>query len=319
MNRQDYRIVFMGTPEFAKVSLSQIVDAGYRIAGVVTAPDKPAGRGRKPQESKVKEFATGKFPVLQPPQLKDPEFITVLRSWNADLFVVVAFRMLPEEVWTIPPKGTVNLHASLLPDYRGAAPINRVIMNGESETGVTTFFIEKDIDTGKILLKEKVQIPFSMDAGALHDLLKEKGAKLLIETLDQIFSGRARPVPQKVSDVLNSAPKIHQEDCMIQWDRPRLQVYNHIRGLSPYPGAWTFILNEKSEKIRLKIFRSSVIDEPHNYPLGTFLTDRKNYFKIALRDGFLSVLELQVPGKSRMNIREFLAGYNPETWKIVIG
>ena len=317
MTRKDHRIVFMGTPEFAKVSLSKIVDAGYKVVGVVTAPDKPAGRGRKLQVSEVKEFATEKFPVLQPPRLKDPSFIEDLKSWKADLFVVVAFRMLPQVVWDMPPKGTVNLHASLLPDYRGAAPINRAIINGERVTGITTFFIDKNIDTGNILLNKKIQIPFSMDAGSLHDILKEEGATLLVKTLDQIFSGNALPVPQDKIVKLHKAPKINPEDCMIPWNSRKLVIYNHIRGLSPYPGAWTIVINEKSEKIRLKIFRVSISDRVLNHPVGTLFTDGKSYVQIALKDGILSILELQVPGKSRMNIKDFLAGNNPESWKIV--
>jgi len=308
----------MGTPEFALASLRQIVYAGYQVAGVVTAPDKPAGRGRKIQESEVKKFALGKFPILQPLNLKDPGFISSLRQWNADLFVVVAFRMLPEVVWSIPPRGTINLHASLLPQYRGAAPINRVIMNGEEETGVTTFFIEKDIDTGKILLNEKIHISHSIDAGTLHDELKEKGATLLIKSLDLIFSGKAKPLQQSMAGTWLTAPKIHPADCEVPWEKGLLQIYNHIRGLSPFPGAWTYIQTAHSEKQRIKIFKTSIIDKSHNYPLGTFLTDRKSYIHVAVKGGFLSILELQISGKSRMNIRKFLAGHHVENWKINI-
>ena len=243
---QDSKILFMGTPEFAVASLDAIRNGGFNISGVVTSPDKPAGRGQKIRTPPVKEFALKHgLRVLQPEKMKNPQFLEELRDMSPDLIIVVAFRMLPEEVWGLPPLGTINLHASLLPQYRGAAPINRAIMNGENETGVSTFFIEKDIDTGKIIMQRSTAISADENAGNLHDRLKDIGAELMVETIHLVLSGNSTHIDQSVlaknAGTLKTAPKIYPEDCNIDWNQPVSAVYNHIRGLSPYPAAWTKI------------------------------------------------------------------------------
>ena len=317
MDRKNFRIVFMGTPEFAQESLRKIIAEGLNVVGVITAPDKPSGRGRKVLESAVKKFAVEKnIPVLQPPNLKSPEFLEKLKKLNAHLNVVVAFRMLPETVWAMPENGTINLHASLLPDYRGAAPINRVIMNGEKKTGVTTFFIEKEIDTGNILYKEEVNIPESMNAGELHDILMKKGANLLIKTINNIISGNKKSVPQERAGQLNLAPKIYPEDCKIPWQHNVHSIYNHIRGLSPYPGAWTEILTNKDERFILKIYSSEIELEQHSFDTPSVIKESNKAFGIAVPGGIIHIKELQVPGKKKMNIQDFLRGNSIEGWKI---
>ena len=300
------KIVFMGTPDFAVASLSAILDAGFEIAGVITAPDKPAGRGQKISESAVKKFAIEKgLRVLQPVRLKDPEFLDELHSINADLQAVVAFRMLPELVWNMPPKGTINLHASLLPQYRGAAPINWAIINGEKESGVSTFFLKQEIDTGDILFTEKVKIEEEDTAGDLHDKLMNIGSKLLVKTVKAIESGEYKEIPQDHIDIreLKTAPKIFREDCQINWDKPTSQVFNLIRGLSPYPASFS-TLQDKT----LKIYKARPEFTTHQQKPGSIQTDHKTYLKFACKDGWISVLELQLEGKKRMMIDEFLRG-----------
>lgn len=310
--RSDLKIVFMATPEFAIPTLDIIIDNGYDVAAVVTVPDKPAGRGQKIHESAIKSHAVSKgLRVLQPEKLKDPLFLEELTKINADLFIVLAFRMLPEVVWSMPRLGTFNLHASLLPQYRGAAPINWAIINGESESGLTTFLIDKEIDTGKILMREKIAIPSSYTAGDLHDEMMIKGARLVLDTIRLIESGNANPIPQdnEISDEnqLKHAPKILKETCKINWNQKSEIIQNHIRGLSPYPAAWTEIKSDKEAKY-LKIFNTTIIIEEHRLKPGTVLTDNKKYFKIATKDGYLNIERLQEAGKKTMNTEDWLRG-----------
>lgn len=300
------RIVFMGTPEFAVASLDALIKSGANIVGVVTAPDKPAGRGQKLNESAVKQYAVAhRIPVLQPEKLKDPAFIEDLRALNADLQVVVAFRMLPEVVWGMPEKGTINLHASLLPQYRGAAPINWVVINGEKESGVTTFMLKHEIDTGNVLFTEKVTLTGKETAGDLHDRLMAKGAGLLVKTVKAIESGRYQQHPQDSFEnvEVKHAPKLFKEDCNIDFNQPVDMVYNRIRGLSPYPTAFT-TLNDKT----LKIFRAEKEHSEPGIQPGGYLSDGKTHLKFACQDGFISVTDIQLEGKKRLNIEEFLRG-----------
>jgi len=298
------KIVFMGTPDFAVASLSALVEAGFEVAGVVTAADKPAGRGQMLQESAVKQYAVAKgITVLQPLKLKDPIFIEELRNLGADLQVVVAFRMLPEMVWDMPSKGTINLHASLLPQYRGAAPINHVIINGEKESGATTFFLKHEIDTGDVIFSEKVSIADDETAGELHDKLMHLGAGLLVKTVTAIESGDYKEQPQPESEELKHAPKIFKEDCAIDWNQPAQVVFNRIRGLSPYPTAFTK-LNDKT----LKIFKAELEDKEPGIAAGGFLTDGKTFLKFATKDGFIKLIDIQYEGKRRMSVEEFLRG-----------
>ena len=299
----------MGTPEFAVPSLERLLNAGYEIAAVVTAPDKPAGRGMQLNESAVKKFAVSKgLKILQPEKLKDPQFLHQLKHLNADLQVVVAFRMLPEVVWNMPPMGTINLHGSLLPQYRGAAPINWAIINGEKETGVTTFKLQHEIDTGNILLQKKIAIADNENAGQLHDKMMKIGAEVLLETVNELTKGKLKETRQ--TDIegrnlqLRHAPKIFSETCEIDWQKGVDEVYNLIRGLSPYPAAFTFLNNKK-----LKIFSAdkevkSVEEQP-----GTLLTDNKYFLKFACDNGYISVNELQLEGKKKMQIEDFLRGW----------
>lgn len=298
------KIVFMGTPDFAVASLNALFENGYDIAGVVTAADKPAGRGQKLQESAVKKYAVEKgLKVLQPLKLKDPEFIEELRSLHADLQVVVAFRMLPEIVWDMPAKGTINLHASLLPNYRGAAPINHAIINGETESGVTTFFLKHEIDTGDVIFSEKVAIAADDSAGDLHDHLMEAGAGLLVKTVNAIADGDYKEQPQTASDELKHAPKIFKEFCKVDWNQPVKIIYNLIRGLSPYPTAFTE-LNDKT----IKIFKAKYEATAADVAPGNYVTDGKTFLKFAAADGYISLLDLQYEGKKRMMVDEFLRG-----------
>lgn len=302
------KIVFMGTPQFAVASLDELIKAGSDVVAVITAPDKPAGRGQKVTESAVKQYAiTNGLKVLQPANLKDPEFLDELRSLEADLQVVVAFRMLPEEVWTMPTKGTINLHASLLPQYRGAAPLNWVLINGEKESGVTTFFLKHAIDTGDILFTEKITLTGHETAGELHDRLVNKGAGLIVKTVKAIESGRYNEHPQSAllgEDVeLKPAPKIFKEHCNINWNQPALNIYNLIRGLSPSPTAYTS-LNDKI----LKIYKADYHHADPGIQPGGFLTDNKTHLKFAAQDGFINVTDVQLEGKKRMGIEEFLRG-----------
>ncbi len=312
----DLRIVFMGTPEFAVASLKTLVDAGCNIVGVVTAPDKAAGRGLQLQQSAVKKYAIENgLPVLQPEKLKAPVFLDQVRALQADLQVVVAFRMLPELVWKMPPMGTINLHGSLLPQYRGAAPINWAIINGETETGVTTFKLQHEIDTGNILLSQKILIGNNETAGELHDGMKEIGAALVLKTIKGIAEGSIKEQPQTlltVSDLLpklKAAPKLFTETCSINWSKPVNEVYDLIRGLSPYPCAFTR-LNTKT----LKIFRAEPLPgRPDSTLPGNFETDKKTYLRFACTDGYISIKELQLEGKKKMKIEEFLRGFHFDT------
>lgn len=301
------RIVFMGTPDFAVASLEALIKSKYQVVGVVTAPDRPAGRGQKIKESAVKQCAQMfDIPVLQPERLKSPEFLKQLKELEADLQVVVAFRMLPEVVWNMPKKGTINVHASLLPQYRGAAPINHAILNGEKETGVTTFLLNHQIDTGNILLSKKIEISKTDDAGTLHDKLMHPGAHLLIETVDLLSANNITPTPQESlieNENLKPAPKIFRNDCKIDWTKDSETIYNHIRGLSPYPGAFTELDNKT-----LKIFKSKKGDETLKHQPGQLVTDGKSFIKIATQDNYLYLLELQLQGKKKMNTEDFLRG-----------
>ncbi|WP_316801330.1 methionyl-tRNA formyltransferase [Pedobacter frigidisoli] len=298
------KIVFMGTPDFAVASLDALVQANFDVVAVVTAPDKPAGRGQKMNESAVKKYAVEKgIPVLQPEKLKNPEFIEALKAYHADLQVVVAFRMLPELVWNMPPKGTINLHGSLLPQYRGAAPINHAIINGEKESGVTTFFLKHEIDTGDIILSDTVAIGDDETAGELHDKLMAIGASLIVKTLKAIEAGEVKEQPQQQSNDLKHAPKIFKDDCKIDWNNDSPTIHNLIRGLSPYPTAFT-ILNDKT----LKIFKAEIEDKESAIVAGGFLTDGKTYLKFATKNGFIKLLDIQYEGKKRMPIADFLRG-----------
>jgi len=311
------RIVFMGTPDFAVTNLKVLIEDGQNIVGVITAPDKPAGRGKKIQESAVKKYATEQeLNILQPTNLKDEGFLSELKSLKADLQIVVAFRMLPVAVWDMPNLGTFNLHASLLPQYRGAAPINWAIMNGEKETGVSTFFLQHEIDTGNIIFQEKIQITDNMNVGELHDELMNLGARLVVETVHQIENNsiNAKPQTEFKEDELKPAPKIFKADCKIDWNQPIENIHNHIRGLSPYPAAWTR-LNNKG----LKIFKGSKETVNNQEETETILTDHKTFFKVAVDGGFYNIEELQLEGKKRMKIEDFLRGFqNQKDVKFVL-
>lgn len=303
------RIVFMGTPEFAVPCLDILVKNHYQIVGVVTVPDKPAGRGQQIQQSAVKKYAVANgLKVLQPVKLKDPDFIKELKSLNADLQIVVAFRMLPEDVWSMPALGTYNLHGSLLPKYRGAAPINWAIINGETESGVTTFKLKHEIDTGNILFREKVSINEQTTAGDLHDQLMEVGANLILKTVKAIESGTAELKPQDDSLAIH-APKIFKDTCKINWSGSCNEIYNLIRGLSPYPAAFTEFVDAQGVKMSLKIFSSGKEIVNHTDRFGHVVTDNKNFIKVACMGGYISIKELQLQGKKKMTTAEFLRGY----------
>jgi methionyl-tRNA formyltransferase len=309
----DLKILFMGTPEFAVASLHALVRDGVNVVGVVTGMDKPAGRGRKMRTSPVKDYALAHhIPILQPEKLKAPTFISGLQELQPDLIVVVAFRMLPEQIWKLPPMGTINLHASLLPQYRGAAPINRVLMNGETETGLTTFFIEKEIDTGKVILQEKVPIDPDENAGSLHDKMKQTGAALLVRTIRAIAAGDPPMIDQASligdHEEIKMAPKIYTEDCRVDWDQETAQVYNHIRGLSPYPAAWTILRIPSGEEKILKIFSAEKEILPVNEKPGTLLSDDENALEVTCRNGLIRLTSVQLEGKRKMDIAEFLRG-----------
>ncbi len=313
MDSKDLRIVFMGTPEFAVESLKTLLISGKNIIGVITAPDKPAGRGKQLQSSPVKDFALNHhLYLLQPSNLKDPEFVSTLAALKPDLNIVVAFRMLPEIVWTLPTMGTFNLHASLLPDYRGAAPINRVIMNGEQETGVTTFLINHEIDTGKILLQEKTFIGPNETAGELHDRLMSIGARLVTKTVESLADNSLKPLSQNTLTKglqLKSAPKIFKDDCRINWNNPVDQVFNFIRGLSPYPAAFTEFISA-GERHMVKIYFAKKVVINHSVAPGTIETDGKKLLRIAAADGYLDIRSLQMSGKRRLITEEFLRGFS---------
>ena len=317
MTKEDLKIIFFGTPDFAVESLSRLVEGGYNIAAVVTMPDKPAGRGRQLQQSDVKRYAVEHdLPVLQPVSLKDEAFIEQLRSYGAQLFIVIAFRMLPEAVWQMPPLGTFNLHASLLPRYRGAAPINWAVMNGDTETGVTTFFLKHEIDTGDVIQQRSCPIGREDNVEVIHDRLMVMGADMVLETVDAIIAGTVKPIPQDqmltAGQQPTPAPKIFKDTCRIDWSRPAEALYNHIRGLSPYPAAWTVLQDaDGNEMTTLKVYATG---EPEPFtsgdkPMpGPIVADRKT-LRVACDDGWLELLSLQQSGKKRMDTDAFLRGY----------
>lgn len=304
----------MGTPEFAAASLKRIIDAGYEVAGVVTSPDKPAGRGRKVSESPVKKLAKShEIKILQPTNLKSVEFIEKFRDLKANVGVVVAFRMLPEVIWTMPENGTFNLHASLLPDYRGAAPIQHAIMNGEKETGVTTFFLRQEIDTGDVILRKKVKVGESDTAGDLHDKMMVIGAELVIETLKAIETDelKLRKQHDLIDSVrtLHTAPKIYKEDCRIDWSNSCVKVYNQIRALSPSPGAFTYLLEPNGKSHKVKIYKSNYIKDVGKSHPGKISINKSSQFLIDCSDGRISILEIQTEGKKRIAVKDFLNGF----------
>lgn len=306
----------MGTPEFAVESLKELVENEYNVVAVVTMPDKPAGRGHKIQYSDVKKYALSQhLPILQPSNLKDEAFIEELKSYKADLQIVVAFRMLPEVVWDMPRLGTFNLHASLLPQYRGAAPINWAIINGDKETGVTTFFLEHEIDTGKIIMQEKVAIGENDSVGEIHDKLMILGGKVVTETVDRIIANQVNPLSQ--SQIIENeciemrpAPKIFKETCEINWDQPLEVVHNFIRGLSPYPAAWSTLTSTSGESWKVKIFKTRKVQKEHNIAIGSVFQEGREDLKIAVQGGYLDILEMQLPGKRRMPIADLLRGFD---------
>ncbi|XRE42011.1 Methionyl-tRNA formyltransferase [Tenacibaculum discolor] len=304
---RDLRIVFMGTPDFAATILQHLVENDYNVVGVITAADKPAGRGRKLNQSAVKKYALSQnLPILQPKNLKSEEFQKDLKKWNANLQVVVAFRMLPKSVWAMPEFGTFNLHASLLPEYRGAAPINWAIINGETKTGVTTFFIDDKIDTGEIILQSEVTIKEDEIVGELHDRLMHLGAKLVAETLDLIAKGDVTTTKQPELEE-KSAPKLYPHNCKIDWSKSLNDIYNHIRGLNPYPAAWTTIVNGEDE-LSAKIYGVSKEPSSHNLDIGTIVTSKKE-LKVAVTDGYLNIHQIKISGKKLMDAQSLLNGY----------
>lgn len=314
MEKKDLRIVYMGTPDFAVEPLRCLVEGGYRVVGVITMPDKPAGRGHKLQCSPVKQYALEHdLPLLQPERLKDEAFLDALRAWQADLQIVVAFRMLPQVVWEMPPLGTFNLHASLLPQYRGAAPINWAVINGDSETGVTTFFLRHEIDTGAVIRQERVPIADTDCVGDVHDRLMLLGGRVVTDTVDDILAERVRPVPQEdmaVEGELRPAPKIFKDTCRIDWAQSVKRVYDFIRGLSPYPAAWTEFHRPDGEPVTVKVFETVRIEQQPACPVGTLHTDGKSYLRVAAADGWIELRSLQLPGKKRLPVVELLRGFH---------
>lgn len=307
---RDLRIVFMGTPDFAATILQHLVENNYNVVGVITAADKPAGRGRKLNESAVKKYALSQnLPILQPKNLKSEEFQEELQQWNANLQIVVAFRMLPKSVWAMPKYGTFNLHASLLPEYRGAAPINWAIINGETKTGVTTFFIDDKIDTGEIILQNEVIIKEDEIVGELHDKLMHLGANLVAETVDLISKGDVTTTKQPELEE-KSAPKLYPHNCKIDWSKPLNDIYNHIRGLNPYPAAWTTIINGE-EEVSAKIYTVSKEFKEHNLEIGSIITSKKE-LKVAVTDGYLNIHQIKISGKKLMDAQSLLNGYQFE-------
>jgi methionyl-tRNA formyltransferase len=322
MIARDLRIIFMGTPEFSVQILKGLIEGGYKVVGVVTTPDKSAGRGLKVQESDVKKYAVQQnLKVLQPEKLKNKQFIDELKSLNADLQIVVAFRMLPEQVWGMPKMGTFNLHASLLPEYRGAAPINWAIINGEEKTGLTTFLIDNEIDTGKILLKKEIEIKKTDSAGDLHDRMMILGANLVKETIEIIASGSIKPVKQTElinnPDQIKAAPKIFKEDCRVNWHQKSEKIYNFIRGMSPYPCAWTTLKNtETGNMLNLKVFKSDYQVLDHQLNPGS-IKHQKDVLFVSAVDGFISLKEIQLEGKKKLKIDEFLRGFSIENYILI--
>ena len=316
MKKEDLRIVYMGTPEFAVESLRRLVEGGYNVVGVITMPDKPFGRHQDTlQASAVKQYAVAHgLPVLQPEKLKEPAFLEQLRALRADLQIVVAFRMLPEVVWAMPPLGTFNLHASLLPQYRGAAPINWAVINGETETGVTTFFLRHEIDTGAVIRQVRVPIADTDNVGIVHDKLMEVGGQLVVDTVDRILAGDVHPVPQEEMPdcgALKAAPKIFKETCRMDWQGKTLkQLHDFVRGLSPYPAAWTEMQDASGKVYSLKIFASEKEAGTPKEPTGTILSDGRTYLKVAVDGGYLHLTELQIAGKKRMGTEDFLHAFS---------
>lgn len=316
------RIVFMGTPDFAVASLKSLIENNFNVVAVVTMPDKPAGRGQLIHQSAVKKYAleTG-LKLLQPENLKNQLFIEELRNLHADIQIVVAFRMLPEVVWSMPKHGTYNIHASLLPKYRGAAPINWAIINGEEETGVTIFKLKHAIDTGDILCFEKVKIGLKTTAGELHDTLMLLGARLIVEALKRIqysseHNTKVEFIKQEEASVCH-APKLYKEMCKINWNEPLIEIYNKIRGLSPYPTAYTEIKNKSGSSLTIKLFNSEIEQTEHNNPLAEIITDGKRYIKIACKGGYIDLTDVQLQGKKRMSVSEFLRGFKIEEYMIL--
>ena len=313
MKKEDLRIVYMGTPDFAVESLRCLVEGGYNVVGVITMPDKPAGRGHKLQFSPVKQYALEhSLPLLQPEKLKDEAFVEALREWKADLQIVVAFRMLPEVVWNMPRLGTFNLHASLLPQYRGAAPINWAVINGDTETGITTFFLRHEIDTGEVIQQVRIPIADTDDVGIVHDKLMMLGGKLVTETVDAILNDAVKPIPQEEMAVvgeLRPAPKIFKDTSRIDGNQPVNRIYDFIRGLSPYPAAWSELVQPDGETVVMKIFETEKIIQSHQLTPGTLLTDGKTYIHVAAADGIIGIRALQLPGKKRLKTDELLRGF----------
>lgn len=308
MNK-DIKIVFMGTPEFAVTTLKTILDHNYNVVGVITAPDKPAGRGRKMHESAVKVFAKQKgLNILQPTNLKSEAFLKQLEALEANLQIIVAFRMLPKVVWDMPKYGTFNLHASLLPNYRGAAPINWAIINGETKTGVSTFFIDERIDTGEMILQQDIAIDPSENAGSLHDKLMMLGSDLIIDTIKLIEKGDVTTTPQPEDAISKTAYKLNRDNCKIDFTQPIDAIYNKIRGLSPYPAAWCELYNNK-EILDIKIYKAEKELEDHNMEIGTIISD-KSTLKVSVKEGFINILEIKLPGKRNMEVKSLLNGYN---------
>jgi methionyl-tRNA formyltransferase len=302
------RIIFMGTPEFAVGILDTIIKNNYDVVGVITAADKPAGRGQKIKYSAVKEYAlANNLPLLQPTNLKDEGFLEELKALNANLQIVVAFRMLPKVVWEMPELGTFNLHASLLPNYRGAAPINWAIINGETKTGVTTFFIDDKIDTGAMILNSEIAIEPEENAGQLHDRLIDLGSTTVIDTLKIIENGNVTTTIQKDNEDIKTAYKLNKENCKIDWNKSGQEINNLIRGLSPYPAAWCF-LKDKNEELSVKIYEAKLTEEPHSHEIGKVISAKKE-IKIAIKNGYILLLSLQLPGKKRMQVAELLNGF----------
>lgn len=314
MTGKELRLIFMGTPDFAVASLKALVDGGYNVVGVITAPDKPAGRGKKINESAVKKYAfENSLNILQPEKLKNPEFLSELENLKADLQVVVAFRMLPEAVWNMPRLGTFNLHGSLLPQYRGAAPLNWAVINGEAKTGVTTFLLDQKIDTGKILFKKEIAIWENDTVGTIHDSLMGTGAKLVVETVDALADGNYTAIPQaEIMDEadIKHAPKIFKEDCKIDWANDVEQVRNLIRGLSPYPAAWSTLKHKETGKeIPTKVFFAMQVEDDNKETPGTIQSDGKTFIKVACTNDWLLITDLQIAGKKRMKTTDFLRGF----------
>ncbi|WP_425075844.1 methionyl-tRNA formyltransferase [Psychroserpens sp. S379A] len=311
MSKDKLRIVFMGTPDFAVATLKTLVDAKYHIVGVITAPDKPAGRGRKLNESAVKKYAQSEgLPILQPTNLKAESFLEELRALEANLQIIVAFRMLPEVVWNMPKYGTFNLHASLLPNYRGAAPIHWAIINGETKTGVTTFFIDEKIDTGAMILQDEIDIEPTETVGSLHDKLMNIGSALVLKTVKLIEKGNIETTIQPKVENLKTAYKLNKDNCKIDWTLPLDDIYNKIRGLNPFPAAWTY-LNNGNDTLSVKIFKVEKLKETHDLDIGSLVTN-KSELKVAVKEGFINIKEIQLPGKRKMEVKSLLNGFHFE-------